>query len=79
MILVVAEQRQGVLNRASSEAIAAAQALGGGMPIKVVVLGESVGGLAQELARTDVAEVLVAEHGALGTYTPDAETRSFCG
>ena len=74
MILVVAEQRQGVLNRASSEAIAAAQALGGGMPIKVVVLGESVGGLAQELARTDVAEVLVAEHGALGTYTPDAFT-----
>ena len=74
MILVIAEQRQGVLNRASSEAIAAAQALGGGLPIKVAVLGESVGGVAQELARTDVAEVLVAAHGALGTYTPDAFT-----
>ena len=74
MILVVAEQRHGTLNRASSEAIAAAQALAGGMPIKVAVLGESVGGVAQELARTDVAEVLVAEHAALGTYTPDAFT-----
>jgi electron transfer flavoprotein alpha subunit len=38
------------------------------------VLGESVGGIAQELARTDVAEVLVAEHRALGVYTPDAFT-----
>jgi len=74
VILVVAEQRHGTLNRASSEAIAAAQALAGGMPIKVAVLGESVGGVAQELARTDVAEVLVAEHAALGTYTPDAFT-----
>ena len=74
MILVLAEQRHGTLNRASSEAIAAAQALAGGMPIKVAVLGESVGGVAQELARTDVAEVLVAEHDALGTYTPDAFT-----
>jgi len=74
VILVVAEQRHGTLNRASSEAIAAAQALAGGMPIKVAVLGESVGGVAQELARADVAEVLVAEHAALGTYTPDAFT-----
>jgi electron transfer flavoprotein alpha subunit len=74
VILVVAEQRQGALNRASSEAIAAAQALAGGMPIKVAVLGDSVGGVAQEVARADVAEVLVAEHAGLGTYTPDAYT-----
>jgi electron transfer flavoprotein alpha subunit len=74
VILVVAEQRQGILNRASTEAIAAAQALAGGMPIKVAVLGDSVANVAQELARTDVAEVLTAEHAALGTYTPDAFT-----
>jgi electron transfer flavoprotein alpha subunit len=74
VILVVAEQRQGVLNRASSEAIAAAQALAAGMPIKVAVLGDSIGGVAQELARADVAEVLTVEHPLLGTYTPDAFT-----
>ncbi len=37
MILVVAEQREGVLNRASWETIAAAQQAGG--PITVAVLG----------------------------------------
>ena len=74
MILVVAEQRHGVLNRVSSEAIAAAQALAGGLPIKVAVLGDSIAGVAQELARADVAEVLTVEHPLLGTYTPDAFT-----
>jgi electron transfer flavoprotein alpha subunit len=74
VILVVAEQRQGALNRASSEAIAAAQALAGGMPIKVAILGDSIGGVAQELARADVAEVVAVEHPLLGTYTPDAFT-----
>jgi len=74
VILVVAEQRQGALNRASSEAIAAAQALAGGMPIKVAILGDSVGSVAQELARADVAEVVAVEHPLLGTYTPDAFT-----
>jgi electron transfer flavoprotein alpha subunit len=74
VILVVAEQRDGVLNRASWEAIAAAQALAGGMPIKVAVLGESVTSVAQELAKGDVAEILAVEHAALKTYTPDAFT-----
>jgi len=37
MILVVAEQRDGALNRASWEAAAAAQQMGG--PVKIVVLG----------------------------------------
>jgi electron transfer flavoprotein alpha subunit len=72
VILVVAEQRQGVLNRASSEAIAAAQALAGGMPIKVAVLGDATDAAARDLARADVAEVLAVEHALLGTYTPDA-------
>ena len=74
MMLVVAEQRDGTLNRASWEAIAAAQQLAGAMPIKVLALGSSVAGIAKELAQADVAEVLVAEHAALGLYTPDAFT-----
>ena len=71
MILVVAEQRDGTLNRASWETLAAAQAMAGGMPIKVVVLGASTGGVGAELAGGGVAEVLVAENPALAPYTPD--------
>jgi len=69
MILVIAEQRDGALNRASWEAVAAAQAIGG--PIKVVVPGADVQGAAKELTAADVAEVLALQHAALGTYTPD--------
>ena len=71
MILVVAEQRDGTLNRATLETVAAAQALAGGDPIKAVVLGQSVDAVAQELADT-VNEVLLAEHATLAIYTPDA-------
>jgi electron transfer flavoprotein alpha subunit len=72
VILVIAEQRDGKLNRATWETIAAAQRLAAGMPIKVVVLGGATGGVAQEVASAAVAEVLVAEHPALEPYTPDA-------
>ena len=71
MILVVAEQREGKLNRASWEAIAAAQQLAGSMPIKVAVLGGTTGNVPTELASARVAEVVVAEHAALEPYTPD--------
>ena len=72
MILVIAEQRDGKLNRATWEAIAAAQQLAGGMPIRVAVLGAVTGAVAQEIASAAVAEVLVAEHPGLEPYTPDA-------
>jgi electron transfer flavoprotein alpha subunit len=71
VILVVAEQRDGKLNRATLETVAAAQALAGGEQIKAVVLGQSVGAVAQELADT-VSEVLLVEHATLAIYTPDA-------
>ncbi|HTI41692.1 MAG TPA: electron transfer flavoprotein subunit alpha/FixB family protein [Vicinamibacterales bacterium] len=71
MILVIAEQREGKLNRATWEAIAAAQQLAGGMPISVVVPGASTGNIAQELASASVAEVLIAENAVLEPYTPD--------
>jgi electron transfer flavoprotein alpha subunit len=79
VILVVAEQRDGTLNRASWEVIAAAQQLAGPLPITVLVAGASVTGVAQELAQADVAKVLVAEHAALGLYTPDAFTMALKG
>ena len=69
MILVIAEQRDGALNRASWEAIAAAQQAGD--QVKVVVAGSGVGAAAQELASADVAEVIALEHDALAMYTSD--------
>jgi electron transfer flavoprotein alpha subunit len=68
MILVVAEHKDGKLNRASLETIAAAQQLS--MPIKIVVAGQNVGAVAGELAQ--YAEVLTVDHAALSNYTPDA-------
>jgi len=73
VILVIAEQRDGKLNRATLETIAAAQQLSGDAAIKAVVLGQSVAAVAQDLA-TAVGEVLLVENASLGTYTPDAFT-----
>lgn len=69
MVLVIAEQKDGVLNRASWEAVAAAQQMGG--PVTIVVPGASVSGPAAELAAADVAGVIALEHAALAAYTPD--------
>ena len=68
MILVVAEQKDGKLNRASLETIAAAQQLS--MPIKIAIAGQNVGAAATELAQ--YGEVLTVDHAALAHYTPDA-------
>jgi electron transfer flavoprotein alpha subunit len=73
VILVVAEQREGTLNRATLETIAAAQTLAGETAVKAVVLGQSSAVVAQELAAT-VSEVLLVEHPALAVYTPDGFT-----
>jgi electron transfer flavoprotein alpha subunit len=69
MILVIAEQRQGTLNRATWEAIAAAQQAG--EPIKIAVPGAGVAAIAQELAAAAVEEVLLVEAPALAEYTAD--------
>jgi electron transfer flavoprotein alpha subunit len=69
MMLVVAEQREGRLNRGSLEAIAAAQQAGG--PVKVAVLGTGLDACTADIAATDVAEVIVVESPALAEYTAD--------
>jgi electron transfer flavoprotein alpha subunit len=74
VILVIAEQRNEKLNRASWETIAGAQALAGSLPIKVAVLGASTAALAEELAAAQIAEVLVVQDPALASYTPDGYT-----
>ncbi len=73
MVVVIAEQRDGKLNRASWEAIAAAQQVARGR-ISVLVPGADVGAVATELASADVAEVVALESSLLAAYTPDAYT-----
>jgi electron transfer flavoprotein alpha subunit len=72
MILVIAEQRDGQVNRASWEPIVAAQRTG--QPVKVAVLGADTAAAAAELATAAVSEVIRVEAPALGAYTADGFT-----
>jgi electron transfer flavoprotein alpha subunit len=77
MVLVIAEQRGGKLNRATWEAIAAAQQAGG--PVKAVLLGSGLDAPAAELAAADLAEVIVVESAALEEYTADGYVAALAG
>jgi electron transfer flavoprotein alpha subunit len=76
MILVIAEQRDGKLNRASWETIVGAQQLAklSGAPIAVLVPGAHAAAVGAELAVAQVGEILTVEHAALEPYTPDGFT-----
>jgi electron transfer flavoprotein alpha subunit len=73
VILVIAEQKDGKLNRASLETIAASQQLS--MPVTIAVAGQNAGAVATELAQ--YASVIVVDHASLGSYTPDAYVQAF--
>jgi electron transfer flavoprotein alpha subunit len=77
MILVVAEQREGKLNRASWEAIGAAQQAGD--QIKVAILGAGIDAVAGELAAAESAEVIVVDDPALKEYTADGYVQALSG
>src|SRR6204780_1016703 len=73
-ILVVAEQREGTLNRVSFETLAAAQAIGKetGWAVDVVLPGNQTAALAQALAGYQVDKVYDLEGPSLEAYTSDA-------
>jgi electron transfer flavoprotein alpha subunit len=77
MILVIAEQHDQRVNRASWEAVAAAQQLAAGEPVTVAVPGASVDAAAGELAAADVQEVVRLEHASLEMYTADGYVQAF--
>ena len=77
MILVVAEQRGGALNRASWEAVACAQQLAGDEPIAILLPGG--GDAAQALAAAGAGEVLTVDDPALASYTPDVQVAAVAG
>jgi electron transfer flavoprotein alpha subunit len=76
MIVVIAEQREGKLNRTTWETVVAAQQLSTATstPITVLVPGAQTAAVAQELAAADVQEVVTLDHAALEPYTPDGFT-----
>ncbi len=76
-LLVIAEQRDGRLNRASWEAVAAAQQLAGGAPVQVAIAGGDVAAAAGELAAAAVDEVVTITSPLLGQYTADGWVEAF--
>jgi len=75
LTLVIAEQREGILNNASWECIVAAQQ--SGAAVQVAVAGGSIGTVAAELAVAEVEAVLAVEHPNLDAYTPDGFVTAF--
>ncbi len=73
-ILVLVEQQQGTLNRASFETIAAAQAIAKDTDwqVEIAVLGHEIGAVAQELAGKKAARVYAIDSPQLAAYTSDA-------
>jgi electron transfer flavoprotein alpha subunit len=73
-ILVFIEQKDCVLNKVSLEALAAAQAMGKDLGLKVtaVIPCHQDCGLAQEIAGYAIDRVIVAKNEKLKIYTPDA-------
>lgn len=72
-ILVIAEQREGKLNRVSWETVTAAQTIAGatGWTVEAAVFGSGIAGIAQEIARKKLAKVYAIESPKLASYTPD--------
>jgi electron transfer flavoprotein alpha subunit len=70
-ILVIAEQREGKLNRVSFETIAGAQALAKqtGWTVEAALVGGAAG--ADELAKTALSKLYVIEGDTVAKYTPD--------
>jgi electron transfer flavoprotein alpha subunit len=75
-ILVVLEERDGRVSRASWEALAAGQHLAAqtGQAVTAVVLGANTEATAAEAAAKAVAKVMRVAHRLLDRYTPDAYT-----
>jgi electron transfer flavoprotein alpha subunit len=75
-ILVFTEHRDGILNKTSFEAIAAAQNLASelGQEVTAVILGSDVEGLAGEIAAYSLSKVIFAQNEKLQQYTPDGYT-----
>ena len=73
-ILVVAEQREGKLNRVSLETITAAQSIASvtGWTLEAAVIGANIDSVVQEIAKTKLGKIYAIEAPQLEHYTADA-------
>ena len=78
-ILVFIEHKNCVLNKASLEAVAAAQSIGKdlGLTVAAVIACDQDCALAETIAAYDIEKVIVARNPKLGIYTPDAYADAF--
>ncbi|HKQ79930.1 MAG TPA: electron transfer flavoprotein subunit alpha/FixB family protein [Blastocatellia bacterium] len=78
-ILVYIEHVDGKINRASYEAVRAAQLIGAqtGQEISAVVFGQGVGAIAAEVATKKLKTVYAVESDWLKNYTADGHTHAF--
>lgn len=72
-ILLITEQREAKWNKVSFETLAAAQQIAAQTKgsLSAVVLGQGIAALADELAASQLDEVLLVENPLLEKYTPD--------
>ena len=72
-ILLITEQRESKFNKVSFETLAAAQQIVQHTKgsLTGLVIGKGVAPLADELAASQLDEVLLLEHDLLEKYTPD--------
>jgi len=75
-VLVIMEQRAGVLNRMSLETLAAGQQLAAqtGVAVSVAIAGHDISLLTNELATKKLDKVHAVEHDLLNAYTADGYT-----
>lgn len=78
-ILVYIEHADGKINRASFEALRAAQLIGGqiGEEVSAVIFGNGVEAVAAEVAARNLKTVHLVTDTRLGNYTADGVTRAF--
>jgi electron transfer flavoprotein alpha subunit len=76
-VLVVAEQREGTLNRATWETIAAAQQTAS--PLRILVIGAGVERVAGDVASAECDGVTVVDDAALAHYTADGYVAALAG
>ena len=72
-VLVLMEQRSGIWNRMSFEALAAGQQLATNLDVEctAAVIGKDIDALSAELAEKKLAKVFAVQHALLTTYTSD--------
>jgi len=76
-VLVVAEQREGTLNRATWETLAAAQQTAS--PLRILVIGAGVERVAGDVASAECDGVTVVDDAALAHYTADGYVAALAG